>query len=641
MNRKNRWKRLLSALTCTLVLIQSIAVCVPVYAAPKKKEEALSDRVLKDLPTAWDLTDLYEDEDAFEADMKRLEELIPEIEALRGTLDSVEGILSDVENEDLQEITAILDKAEMYTAFLSSLDATDKWTGQATARYHEVAQKISLAYAFEEPEIMELPLKDRREIFSDERLAPYAYTMRKYTDPYFVSLGEEAKTVETLMKSAFNNQNTRNIFDYVELPKLTFTYPDGTEGILTEETFSQITQNPEYDHEFRKEIYGLRNSMRQPYANTYASLLEGAMKENWARSQVHGFSSSLEEALYENDVDPKIYDRTIEFAHSLLPKVHEYYEARKEALDLDEMMLCDLYIPVTDYEPKEVTYEEAVNAGRKGISIWGDEYLETFDNIIEKPHIDVFPTDTKESGAFEYLKGNETTPFVMFNFDGLESYISTIVHEMGHAVYSEMSAENQNVYNNCPTIFTQEVASTANEIMFHKAKINDAKDDEEKLYWLDKEINLFLSTILTQCMYSEFEDYCYKTIENGGSLDASDMAEKWIELQETYYGDQFTVYDDSGIGWARIPHLYYDYYVYKYASSLTYAASICEKVEDEGQDEIDAYLQFLKAGNSADPASLLEIAGVDPLDDETYESAQELISDLIDEYIEALDKSKR
>ena len=177
--------------------------------------------------------------------------------------------------------------------------------------------------------------------------------------------------------------------------------------------------------------------------------------------------------------------------------------------------------------------------------------------------------------------------------------------------------------------------------MFHKAKINDAKDDEEKLYWLDNEINLFLNTILTQCMYSEFEDYCYKTIENGGSLDASDMAEKWIELQKTYYGDQLTVYEDSGIGWARIPHLYYNYYVYKYASSLTYAASICEKVEDEGQDEIDAYLQFLKAGNSADPAALLDIAGVDPLDDETYESAQKLISDLIDEYIEALDKSKR
>ena len=377
MNRKKGWKRLLSVLTCTLVLIQSIAVCVPVYAAPKKKEEALSDRVLKDLPTAWDLTDLYEDEDAFEADMKRLEELIPEIEAIRGTLDNVDGILNDLENEDLQEINAIMNKAAMYTAFLYSLDATDKWTGQANARYYDVAQKISLAYAFEEPEIMELPLKDRREIFSDERMAPYAYSMRRFTDPYFVSLSEEARTVETLMQGAFNNQKTHDIFDNVELPKLTFSYPDGTEGILTDETFSQITQSPEYDHEFRKEIYELRNSMRQPYANTYASLLEGAMKENWARAQIHGFSSSLEEALYESDVDPKIYDRTIEFAHSLLPKFQEYYEARKEVLGLDEMMLCDLYIPVTDYEPKEVTYEEAVNTGRKGISIWGDEYLKT------------------------------------------------------------------------------------------------------------------------------------------------------------------------------------------------------------------------------------------------------------------------
>ena len=634
MKRKNR---LLTIGLCGVLLLQSV-LYQPVFAAPK--ENGLSEKILTDLPVSWDLTELYEDEDAFEADMQRVEELIPEIEALRGTLNSVEGILNDMENPKLLELNAILNKAEMYTNFLNSLDPTDSWAGQATARLYEVWQKVSLAYAFEEPEIMEMPLEKRQEIFSDERLAPYAYRLRNYTDPDYVVLGEEANTVKTLMGMAQNSSSTHDIFDYVELPRPSFTYPDGTEGVLTDEVYSQIIESKDYDHAFRKELYGLRNAMRQPYANTYASLLEGTMKANWANAQIYGFDSTLEQALDSSDVEPEIYDKIIEFSHSLLPKVYEYYEAKKELLGLDEMMLCDLNQSITDYSPKEISYEESVNTGRAGISVWGDEYLSAFDKIITSPHIDVYPSDTKDTGAYETLQGNETTPFIMYNFNGSESYTSTIVHEMGHAVYSEFAAENQNEYNNNPGIFTQEVASTANEIMFHKKMVNEAETKEEKLYWLDAEIDLFLNTILRQCLYSEFEDYCYKTIENGGSLNADAMAEKWLELEKEYYGDSVTILDDSGIDWARIPHLYYGYYVYKYATSITYAASICEQVEEKGQEEINAYLDFLKAGSCAKPSELLGIAGVDPLKDETYEAARELIGVLIDEFIETANASE-
>ncbi|MBQ7588890.1 MAG: hypothetical protein IJT37_12785 [Lachnospiraceae bacterium] len=601
-------------------------------------DENTQDDVLSDLPTKWDLTDLFADEDAFEADMKRVEALIPKIESFRGTLNSAEGIQKMLEDPDSLEIKAIMDKATMYTQFVSSLDPTNAWAGKANARYNEVMQKLMLAKAFEEPEIMAMPLEKRREIFSDERLAPYAYSMSNYTDPDYTVLSEEAKRVATLMENAQNNEKTHDIFDYVELPHPSFTYPDGTEATFTDEEYSKIVQSSEYDHEFRKEIYGLRHAMRQPYANTYASLLEGRMRGFWADAQINNYDSSLEAALADSDVEPEIYDRIIKFSHDILPKVYEYYEARKEILGLDEMMLCDLNQPVSGYSAKEISYEDAVNIGRKGISVWGDEYLDVFDKIITKPHIDVYPSDTKATGAFEYLVGNQTTPYVLFNFDDSESYISTIVHEMGHAVYSELSAENQNVYNNNPLIFTQEVASTANEIMLSKYMIENSATKEEKIFWLDKEINLFLGTLIRQCMYSEFEDYCYKTIENGGSLNANDMSDKWLELQHLYYGDAITVYDDSGIDWARISHYYNNYYVYQYATSVTYAASICNKVDEKGQDEIDAYLEFLKAGNSASPSELLRIAEVDPLADETYEEAGELISELIDEFIKTAGK---
>ncbi|MBO4373864.1 MAG: hypothetical protein J5829_02045 [Lachnospiraceae bacterium] len=606
----------------------------------KKKEEktgkkdVIKDKVLKDLPTEWDLSELYADEEAFEADMERLEELIPEIKKLRGTMDSVEGILNYLESPDTIEIFTIEYRAGMYTNFLSSLDATDAWAQKASARFNEVIRKVAMEFSFFEPEIMEMPLKKRQEIFSDERLAPYAYELRNFTDPDYKYLSEEQQTAETLFGSVANQLKIRNIFDNVEREKPEFEYPDGRKGRLTDAVFSNIMDDSQYDHEFRKEIYLLRNDMRQPYANTYAALLEGQMKYNWAKAQNRGFDSTLDYKLKDSEVDPAVYDRIIEFAHRVSPKVYEYYDARKKILDLDEIMLCDLNVSVTDYEPKKVSYEEAVNTGRKAVSVWGDEYLETFDRIIEKPHVDVYPSDTKETGAFESLDGNEYDPFVLLNFDGSESYTSTIVHEMGHAVYSELTAENQNIYYTGPGIFTQEVASTSNEIMLHKYMIENAKTDEEKLYWLDREINLFLNSLSRQCLYSEFEDYCYKTIENGGSLNADDLAEKWQELERLYYGDGVTIPDNSGIDWARIPHMYYGYYVYKYATAITYAASVCNKVEEDGQKEIDAYLDFLKAGKSDYPANLLGIAGVDPMDDDTYDSAEKLISDLIDEFIE-------
>lgn len=593
---------------------------------------------LSDLPTAWDLTDLYADEEAFEKDMTRAEELISVYESFRGTLNSAEGLLAYMESPELLELTAILDSARMYTEFLSALNPTDAWATKANARFREVTKKKGLASGFVSSEIMSMPLETRQEILADERLAPYAYYLREYIDPNHVVLSEEADRVKTLLDSAaFSSEDIHNTFDYAELPRPSFTYPDGTEGILTDAACSQIMSSSKYPQEFKNEIFMLRNAMRAPYASTYTAMLDSHMKAFWAEAQIYGYDSALAYKLHGDDVDPEIYGRIIQFAHETLGKMHEYFAAKLDYLGL-EATTYNIEASSSDYEMKSVSYEDAVNIGRNAISLWGDEYLATFDKIITSPHIDVYPSDHKQTGAFEYLAGNQTTPFVLYNFDGLESYISTIVHEMGHAVYSEFAAENQNEFNNNPGIFTQEVASTANEIMFYKKMVEEAPTEGEKIYWLEREINLFWDAIYSQCLYSEFEDYCYKTVEAGGSLSANALAEKWLELSATYYGERFQFPEEYGIDWARIPHMYYNYYVYKYATSLTYASSVCEQVQENGQEEIDRYIEFLKAGGSTDPANLLRIAGIDPLDDATYKAAGAYISGLIDEYISLLSK---
>ena len=601
----------------------------------------LADKVLTDLPTSWDLTTLYADEAAFEADMARVDELLPEIEALRGTLDSAEGILNYLENPALLEAEGIKDKAIQYALNLQSLDASDPWAGKAYSQCHEVDQKIRLACAFMPSEIMAMPLEKRQEILSDERLAPYAYYLRKYADPDHVVLSEEAKKVDAIWESNSEcSYNTYNILEQVELPVPTFTYPDGTEGTLTEDTLYRVLSSPQYDHEFRKELRSQTNAMRASFANTYASLLEGGMRAWWAEAQVKGFDTTLAAALDKEDIQPEIYDRIIEFAHSLMPKVHEYNAIRKIQLGLDEMLPSDAYVPLSDYDPKELSYDEAVNVVRSVIAVWGDEYLAVFDRIIESPQVDVYSTETKMSGGYMSFDGDgempavlDGLPLILLNYGGTEFGINEIAHEMGHAVYGELSSENQNVYNNAPTIFTHEVASIVNELLLDRAKVRQAQTKAEKLYWMEREIELFNNTVLGQCMYSEFEDYCYRCIESGASLNADDMAQKWLALNREYDGDAYTYSEDYGIDWARIPHFYNQYYVFRYATSTTYAASICKLLEEKGQEEIDAYLAFLKAGNSASPAELLKIAGVDPLADETYEAAAALFTDLIDEYI--------
>ncbi len=621
MNKKTGIFRLLASVICITLILTAIPA-MPVMAEN-----------FSDLPTSWDLTEIYENLDVFEEDMKRVEELLPEVDKLRGTLNSVEGILNSVENPKIIEMKAILDKAAMFSELLEALDASDPMVIGVSSRFSEVSTEYDLAFSFYGPEIMEMSLEERKRIFSDKRLANYSFYFRNYTDNDYTVPSEEEAGAVTVLSTADNNSSIYGILDYIDRPQPYFTYPDGTRGVLSDTVYSRVVRSDKYDQSFRERLYKLRAMSRGQYKNTYAALLDGQMKFNWGRAQIYGYDSTLDMDLKEEAIEPEVYDRIIQFANSMGPKFSEYYKVKKEMLGLDKFMPCDIDFPVTTYSPGEVSYDEAAAVGRDAVLVWGDEYVKIFDEIITSPHVDVYPTDKKNTGEFETLMGNETLPFVSLNFDGTESYTSTIVHEMGHAVYSQLSAQFQNTYNNNPNAFTQEVASTANEIMFAQYMADSATTKDEKLYWLDQEIVLFWGTLMAQAQISEFEDYCYKVIEDGGTLNADDLSEKWLQLQRKYYGDNVTVPDYAGIDWARIPHLYYNYYVFKYATSITYAASICKQTEEKGQEEIDAYMRFLKAGNSASPSELLALAGVDPLDDATYEAAGELIGELIDEFI--------
>jgi oligoendopeptidase F len=268
--------------------------------------------------------------------------------------------------------------------------------------------------------------------------------------------------------------------------------------------------------------------------------------------------------------------------------------------------------------------------------VLGEDYIDTFKAIISSGHVDVYPAAAKTTGAF-MAPCDVGYPWVLFNYNGYSGDVSTIAHEMGHAMYELLADENQPKQYHFPTLFTHEVASTTNELLYCHYKMSHAANDDERLYYLQNALDLFTETFFTQVMYSEFEDELYRTIEAGGALDGEALSDRYLELLNAYRGDSIVSFPENKYLWAEIPHFYEPYYVYIYATSITYATSIVQGILGGREGAVEDYLSFLKAGRSADPQTLLSIAGVDPLKEETYRAAMDYFKGLVDEYEQLVD----
>lgn len=487
--------------------------------------------------------------------------------------------------------------------------------------------------AFVDEEIYALPLETRQEIFGDPLLAPWAYAFEDYTDPDYEPFSEETQTALAILGPAMGRSETVfDILSNVDLPSPIVTMPDGTEAELTDELYTSIVFSDEYDREFKAECNQLMLTKPISFVNTFAALLEETVATNWAYAQLDECETSREAAMDASDLDPAIYDMVIEAARKGAPDYQRYLDIHRRGLGLDVQYPFDLATYVSDFNPGAVSYEEAVSEVREALSMLGEDYIAHYDELITSGHLDVFPSDTKESGAFSLSIGDEFLPYMLFNYVGYSSDVSTLAHEMGHSLYSYYAAENQDAIYSDPSIFTHEVTSTTNELIYYVYKMENAATDDEKLFYLENLLSMFSGTFFLQSLYAEFEDAMYQTVEQGGSLDAEELSDLWSELYQTYRGDAVKAFPDFRYQWSLVPHFYYNYYVYQYATAVAYAASICEQITSGEEGAVDNYLAFLKLGASESPCDLLAVAGVDPLKEETYQNALDFFSDLVDEY---------
>ena len=586
----------------------------------------------------WDLSSVYSDEEEWMKDHDKVLQMYEGYDAFKGKLNTPEVINDYFNFAYFGELTRIQEKLGTYVNLLGILDTTDPLYKRLSSKYNDLLNKEDEYNGFADDELFSLPFEKRKEIFSDPIFGDNKKWLNRYLTEDFTPLSDdEEDIIFNLSRGLGYGSYTYDILNNVELPYPEITMPNGEVDILDDELYLDILGNQDYSDEFKETVHKLFYSRYANFANTFASLLEQNCNEAYSYAVIDGYGSTKESELDSYGMTTDVYDMLVDTAHKNMDAQHRYYELHAKACGLEKQHVQDLFIVPSDFQRGKTSYDDAVDEVTEALSVLGDDYVRHFTMMINSGNVDVYPSETKRSGAAENTYSKDYLPWVYFNYKGYSDDISTIAHEMGHAVYDMYSVENQYPKYTQPSIFTHEVASTTNELLYYSYMIDNSKDDEEKLYYLDNAINMFTGTFFRQMMYSEFEDYMYDVVENGGSLDAEEMKEKWLELSQLYRGDSVEYYQEDGYYWAKVSHFYTPYYVYQYAADIAYAASIAQRITSGDKKALDDYIAFLKLGDSMTPTELLNAAGVDPLSEKTYDDAMAFYSSLLDEYEELIE----
>ena len=348
-------------------------------------------------------------------------------------------------------------------------------------------------------------------------------------------------------------------------------------------------------------------------------------------SKLRGFKSSKEASLFSNRVNTKVYDNLIKVVHDRMNVVYDYFKLKKEVLKLDDFCLYDAYVNLEKGIDKNYSYEEAKNIVLDVVKVFGKDYQDNIRKAFDNRWIDIYPNKAKRGGA--YSSGSyDTVPYILLNFQGKYNDVSTLIHELGHSMHSYYSNKNNPYLYSGYKIFVAEVASTVNEMLLNYYMLEHASSKEEKKAILSEMMDLFKSTIYRQTMFSEFEDFIFSEYEKGNVLTNETLCNKYYELNKEYFGNDVIINDEIKYEWERIPHFYYDFYVYQYATGLSAACYIVNRIRNNEENAVSDYLKFLSTGDSMDPIDELKVAGVDMEDESVINKAIDMFQYIINQY---------
>lgn len=582
------------------------------------------------IESRWDIESIYENYDAWNRDYEKAINLAKEFENHLGkVVDSSESLYNTLRDRD--ELYRLVEKLYSYshmkfdedTRLASSQELSDK----GMSLYVQVQDKTS----FLVPEILSIdqPTLERYLDEIDELMVYKQYLNDILRQKEHVLTAREESIVAQFGEVASTPEKIFSMLNEADL-KFPVIKDENDEDLeITSGNFIPLMEstNREVRKTVFKEVYKTYNNFK----HTFAATLNGDLKSNIFNSKLRNYESSREAALSSNNIPLSVYDNLLKAIHANLDTLHKYMDIRKRVLNLDELHMYDLYVPIVSDVEFKIPYKKGVELIKKALKPLDEEYLKAMDEGFKSRWIDVYENRGKRSGA--YSGGSfDTMPFILLNYHETLDNVFTIAHEMGHSMHSYFTRKNQPYVYGDYGIFVAEVASTANESILLEYMLKNVESRNEKLYLLNHYLESFRTTVFRQAMFAEFEMIIHEHIEQGGAITADYLCETYKELNKIYYGPNVVIDDEIAIEWARIPHFYYNYYVFQYATGFSAAIALSQRILNEGSSAVDSYLEFLKSGSSDYPINVLRKAGVDMETEEPVDNAMKLFKHLVEEF---------
>ena len=581
----------------------------------------------------WAIEDMYATDEAWEQDLARAKEIPEKIASYKGLLSTDSAKLLEYLRAD-DDMTVLLESLINYAQRRNDEDTRDAKYQDMVSRLEMLFVDISGAAAFVTPEILSIDDDTMERFFREQpEMELYRLCIDRVRRKRAHILSEAEERIMALTGEMTGSpDNIFSMFNDADLKFPDATDKDGNKHQVTHGSYIPLMHSN--DRELRKSAFESLYGVYENFRNTSAAVLASQVKCLTFRARARKYDSTLQAALDGNEVPVEVYKQLIEAVHENMHYMYKYVKLRKKLLGVDELHAYDLYAPIVSDIEVKIPFDQAKQEVYDSLAPMGEDYRAIFSQGITDRWIDVYENEGKRSGA--YSAGARVHPYVLLNHkDTLDSEF-TLAHEMGHAIHSYLSNKNQPVVYADYVIFVAEVASTCNESLLMQHLLRITTDKKRRAYLINYFLEQFRTTLYRQTMFAEFELMINEKAENGESLTADVLCELYRQLNILYYGEDIVIDHELDMEWARIPHFYYNYYVYQYATGFSAAIALSQRILKEGAPAVKDYIGFLSGGCSKDPISLLKGAGVDMTSTKPVTDALKLFGELIDEMEELM-----
>jgi oligoendopeptidase F len=592
-----------------------------------KKLPARSEIKVED---TWRLEDIFATDEDWEKEYQEVKKLIPEASSFRGKLaESADTLYEALQFED--KLLERIGKLYTYAHMRYDQDTTNSFYQGLDDRIKNLYSQVGSALAYIVPEILSIDEGKVNELLEEkEELRLYRHALEEINlqRPHVLSAEQEALLAQAgeVMDASSNTFGMLNNAD-LEFP--TVKDENGEEVEVTHGRFIRFLESS--DRRVREDAFNAVYDTYGKFKNTFSSTLSGQVKKDNFNARIRNYQSARHAALSANNIPETVYDNLVATVNKNLPLLHRYVKLRKKVLGVDKLHMYDLYTPLVKDIKMEISYEEAKDIVLKGLAPLGEEYLGVLKEGFSNRWVDVHENKGKRSGA--YSSGTYgTNPYILLNWQDNVNNLFTLAHEFGHSVHSYYTRKTQPFPYGDYSIFVAEVASTCNESLLSDYLLKTIDDEQKRIYLLNHYLEGFRGTVFRQTMFAEYEHLIHQKAQNNEALTAELFTKEYYELNKKYFGEEDIIIDEEiGLEWSRIPHFYYNYYVYQYATGFSAATALSKQILEEGTPAVTRYIDFLKSGSSDYPIEVLKKAGVDMTSSKPVEEACKVFEEKLDE----------